>query len=120
VSPQEIVDLLEASPYTAIGFETKHLGTPTERKLSQAEQYIESIATSLANNVKTEIQVRIGHPDVVIVEIAKKRQVQAIIMCSESYPRLKHWIFGSIASRVVKSAPCPVLLIPPSICQKCL
>jgi nucleotide-binding universal stress UspA family protein len=46
-----------------------------------------------------------------IVEYAEQRDIQFIVMASHGYSGLKRWTHGSVAERVLQSAPVPVLLV---------
>jgi len=46
-----------------------------------------------------------------IIDIAKERSVDLIVMGTRGLTGLKHFALGSVADRVVRSAPCPVLTV---------
>jgi nucleotide-binding universal stress UspA family protein len=46
-----------------------------------------------------------------IVEYAKDAGVDIIVMGTNGRRALAHWILGSVAERVVRMAPCPVLTV---------
>jgi len=48
-----------------------------------------------------------------ILELAKKEKIDMIIMGAHGRKGLDRAIFGSVADKVVASAPCPVLTIHP-------
>lgn len=56
----------------------------------------------------------IGRTDAEIVEYARKRRAGMIVVGSHARHGLSHAIMGSVAEKVVRHAPCPVLVIPPS------
>jgi nucleotide-binding universal stress UspA family protein len=51
-----------------------------------------------------------GVPFQEILDTAKKRQVDLIIMGTHGRTGLKHVLLGSVAEKVVRLAPCPVLI----------
>jgi universal stress protein A len=59
-------------------------------------------------------QVVIGIPYRKIVEIAEAEQVDLIVMATHGRTGLSHLVMGSVAERVVRTAPCPVLTIRPT------
>jgi len=69
----------------------------------------EHIPPSLAYDAK----VMIGDVAATINSIAEKEGMDMIVMGTHGYKGLKHALFGSVAERVVKTAPCPVLMINP-------
>lgn len=55
--------------------------------------------------------IRTGVPFDEIVQTAKRYDVDAIIIATHGYSGLKHIAMGSTAERVVRYAPCPVLVV---------
>ncbi|HEY8924865.1 MAG TPA: universal stress protein [Polyangia bacterium] len=55
----------------------------------------------------------VGRTDAEIVEYARKRQAGMIVVGSHARHGLSHAIMGSVAEKVVRHAPCPVLVVPP-------
>ena len=51
-----------------------------------------------------------GVPADKIVEVAKDRQVDLIVMGTQGRTGLPHLFLGSVAERVVRLAPCPVMV----------
>lgn len=51
-----------------------------------------------------------------ITEYAEKVEADMIIMGTHGYKGLEKIMFGSVADKVVRSAPCPVLTINPYTC----
>jgi nucleotide-binding universal stress UspA family protein len=49
-----------------------------------------------------------------IVRYAGERQAQLVVLATHGHGALKRALIGSTASAVARSAPCPVLLVPPS------
>ena len=57
--------------------------------------------------------VTIGSPPRKIVETAEAAHVDLIVMATHGRTGLSHLVMGSVAERVVRTAPCPVLTIRP-------
>jgi universal stress protein A len=57
--------------------------------------------------------VEMGVPSQKILETAAAEQVDMIVMATHGRAGLSHLIMGSVAERVVRTAPCPVLTIRP-------
>jgi universal stress protein A len=57
----------------------------------------------------------VGVPHQKILETATAEQVDWIIMATHGRTGLSHMFMGSIAERVVRTAPCPVLTLRPAI-----
>lgn len=57
--------------------------------------------------------LEMGDAREVIVHHAQTLPADLIVMSSRSKSGLERWLLGSVAERVVRSAPCPVLVVPP-------
>ena len=58
-----------------------------------------------------EIVIRMGSPAGEIANYAKEIDADLIVMPSLGKTGLKHFALGSVAERVVRIAPCPVLIL---------
>jgi nucleotide-binding universal stress UspA family protein len=74
----------------------------------QMRSYLERVTTA---GLKGEVAVVHGTPFQVITETAKERQIDLIIMGTHGRTGLRHLWLGSVAERVVRLAPCPVLVV---------
>jgi len=54
-----------------------------------------------------------GAPFASIVAYAREQQIDLIVMGTHGRGAVAHLLIGSVAERVVRKAPCPVLTIPP-------
>jgi nucleotide-binding universal stress UspA family protein len=66
------------------------------------------------SNVETEIEVRGGDVEKVIVDYADDCDADVIVVGSPNQSWLETLFDPSIARRVTKSAPCAVLVVPES------
>ena len=55
--------------------------------------------------------VRVGRPWQQIVEVATDRKSDLIISATHGHTGLKHVLLGSVAEKIVRHAPCPVLTV---------
>jgi universal stress protein A len=62
-----------------------------------------------ANSINSS--VRIGHAPHEITKAAKDLDTDLIIMATHGYTSWRHLCIGSTAERVVRTAPCPVLVV---------
>lgn len=53
----------------------------------------------------------LGHPYVEILRYAKEREVDLIVLGTHGRGPLGHLVMGSVAERIVRKAPCPVLTV---------
>jgi nucleotide-binding universal stress UspA family protein len=82
-----------------------------------AERATAPAAQSLrASGFEVEILVERGDPAEVVTELAAAREVDVIVMGTRGHSKLRQFLLGSTAERVVEHAPCPVLTVhaPPA------
>jgi len=60
---------------------------------------------------RTSAHVALGVPFVEIVRFAREHQADLIVMGSHGRTGLEHLLIGSVAERVVRKAPCSVLVV---------
>jgi universal stress protein A len=76
---------------------------------ADAEQRLQRLA--VAQTVPVEPLVVWGSPASEICRIAKERSVDLIVMATHGRTGLGHLFIGSVAERVVRHAPCSVLIV---------
>jgi len=64
-----------------------------------------------ARGVEVDRQVVVGTPYRKIVQTAAAEKVDLIVMATHGRTGLGHLFMGSVAERVVRTAPCPVLTV---------
>ena len=52
-----------------------------------------------------------GHPAEEIISYAKQKKMDLLIIGSHGFKGFEKFVFGSVAEKVIKMAPCPVLTI---------
>ncbi len=77
-----------------------------------AEAELEALAASSRNRTSSVTsEVRTGHAPNEINKVAKDLDVDLIIIATHGYTSCRHLCIGSTAERVVRTAPCPVLVV---------
>lgn len=71
----------------------------------------EFVASIQRNNLNAEGVLLSGEPFVEIIKYAKREQVDLIIMGTHGRTGLEHMLLGSVAEKVVRKSPCPVLTV---------
>lgn len=82
-----------------------------EAALKQLKKFYAKILEDV-KNVQFELIIQQGLPSSRTVEIAIEKKVDMIVMASTSSSQVQRFLIGSNASRVVREAPCKVMLIP--------
>ena len=102
------------SPYAIVAPDLVLAGTDSNHQqfADQAEQYLKGVAGKLAaRNVKARIIACEGPVAEAILDRAKENQIDLIVMSTHGRGGVSRWVYGSVADRVLQTAPCPVLLI---------
>jgi len=76
-----------------------------ERALTALHEFLPSEIRSQPH----EVLVRVGRPFEEILDMAADQHVDLIVMGTHGRSGLTHAVLGSVAERVVRLAPCPVL-----------
>jgi len=84
-----------------------------EADIVAAGKNLRSLIASVRNRKieRAHWKVRAGLPSHEIVETAKDLDVDLIVVATHGYTGWKHFCIGSTAERVVRAAPCPVLVV---------
>jgi len=85
----------------------------SEKELASAEKNLRVLLSSaeVGGLKETRSTLRTGIPSHEIVEAAKDFDVDLIVIATHGYTGWKHFCIGSTAERVVRAAPCPVLVV---------
>ncbi len=84
------------------------LGEETERLRAHVCKVLEADGAVPA----FEVDVRVDTPALRIIQLAAERRVDVIVMGTHGRSGLKHLLLGSVAAKVARLAPCPVLTVP--------
>lgn len=81
--------------------------------IPQANAYLRRIADGLqAQGVHVDYEARLGEPATVIVEVAREKAVDAIVISTHGRSGLGRFLFGSITTKVLEAANRPVFVVP--------
>lgn len=82
------------------------------RREGRAELSSLSLAMNL-RGINSDWEVTSGEASAVIAAAARGHDADLIVMSTRGRGGRSQWGYGSVAERVLQTAPCPVLLIPP-------
>jgi universal stress protein A len=109
-----LLHVLEPSPYLG-EFTPPTMGADLLSDLEQQASAALARMLPEAQNAQIEVtrSVVMGSPSLKIVETAEAEHVDLIVMATHGRTGLSHLLIGSVAERVVRTAPCPVLTMRP-------
>ena len=79
------------------------------------DNYRERYTNKIKDSVKYEAVTKSGREDEEIVEFARDKKVDIIVMGTHGKTGIEHVFFGSVAEKVIRRSPYPVFIIP---CKK--
>ena len=84
-----------------------------ERARADAEDRLDRLVNFLALiNICAETTVEFGVPINNLVDLTKRPDIDLVITSTHGYTGLRHALIGSTAEHLVRSAHCPVLVVP--------
>ena len=88
------------------------LAMPDKELAKIAHKHLISLARRVIKPLMPVVpHTRIGKPFEEIVTLARTQNIDLIIIATQGRTGLKHALLGSTAERVVRHAPCPVLVV---------
>jgi nucleotide-binding universal stress UspA family protein len=91
-------------------------GPSAEVALAEAQEgtnrlVSDAVARARAAGIAAEGHVLHGDPAGEIVACSEKGRADAIVMGTHGWTGIKHVVMGSVAEQVLRSAPCPVVVV---------
>jgi nucleotide-binding universal stress UspA family protein len=79
----------------------------------QAADRLRAFADENVGDVAADLEVRLGQPAEEIVAAARESKCDSIMLSTRGLTGLDRYLIGSVADRVARLAPCPVVLVRP-------
>jgi universal stress protein A len=87
---------------------------PFGKMETAARTRLERLARQKVNGkARYEVDVMMGDPGVEVLQAAQRLGANLIVMATHGRKGLRRLVLGSVAERVVREAPCPVLTVKP-------
>jgi nucleotide-binding universal stress UspA family protein len=84
----------------------------TDEELAEATEYLKVLAQSdQLGGITTEVQTLVGATAPTILSATRSLHADLIVLCSHGYTGFKHWMLGSVAEKVTRHAPIPVIVL---------
>lgn len=106
----EILVLSVAEKIASFGIEYEEFDEVLMKLANDFAQ--QAVAEIKKRGAKVEARIEKGKPAETILAVAKEEGVDAIVMGTHGWTGLVRAVIGSVADRVVRHAPCPVVLVP--------
>lgn len=109
----DLLYVVEPTIYPA-DFSFGQVGFPNieeELRKRGSEELNSLVRNEIKGRVPAEAAVRTGKPFYEINEYARETNVDLIIIATHGHSGVEHILFGSTVEKVVRKAPCPVLVV---------
>ena len=78
----------------------------------EAREYLEAVGATLnAEGIDSQPKVYTGTPAESILDAVEKNSIDLVVMSTHGYGGYTRWMYGSVASQLLHSAPCPLLIV---------
>ncbi len=93
------------------GLDPVPAGVRIELERSARENLSKMLPADMVRSLRAEMVLKIGSPFVEIVRYAKEQSIDLVVLGTHGHGPIAHMLMGSVAERVVRKAPCPVLTV---------
>ena len=83
-----------------------------ERHKARLDNFVSEKVADASVGLKIRQLVNAGQPFGAIVDCAEKEGVDLIVMSSHGRSGLSRMLIGSVTDKILRGAPCPVLVVP--------
>lgn len=99
-----------------MGYSLQHpsLSLPQDRHREAGQAYLDGVETRmrrLRGDVYWQSLLLDGEAASTIVDVAADEGVDLIVMSTHGYSGLTRWLLGSVTEKVLRVAPCPILVV---------
>lgn len=113
-----LLEVVEHRPERELDILPHHEGEEHEATLGVAKLYLERHAEKLrAQELPVEIVLKMGKAAPEIVKVAYENDIDLIVMSTHGYTGFSELVLGSVTREVLRTAPCPLLVLPPKLRQ---
>jgi universal stress protein A len=111
-----LLHVVEPPPYPVEGIVPSHLGATMLDDLERqaTNDLAQMLSETQASKMDVARRVVVGIPYRKIVDVAEEEKIDLIVMTTHGRTGLSHLMMGSVAEKIVRTAPCPVLTIRPT------
>lgn len=87
-----------------------------ESARNERKRQLDQLAKAIGEREKIEVKPVLleGHPPTQIVKYATEHKFDCLVVATHGRTGLSHFVFGSVAERLVRMAVCPVLSVRPA------
>jgi nucleotide-binding universal stress UspA family protein len=106
-----VVNVIEVN-YGWMNYGANEFGLLDEQSRENRKRTLQSFARECGAGLWWRYSARLGKPAEEIAEAAREVGADIIVIATRGHTGLKHAMIGSTAEEVVRTAPCPVWVVP--------
>ena len=112
-----ILHVIPPNPYLMYSYLSPENSEKVDKNMAQYldDNYTKRYVKNIKEGMRFEIVTNTGREDEEILALAKKENVDVIVMGTHGRTGIEHVFFGSVAENVLRHSTFPVLVIP---CKK--
>ncbi|HAV32053.1 MAG: universal stress protein [Planctomyces sp.] len=95
-------------------FSVESMQSQSDKLVADAQKLLQEMPAGWQGSQPVIRDVRVGAAFLEIIDYAKVQEIDLIVIGTHGRSGLSHILMGSVAERVVRAAPCPVLSVKPS------
>ena len=111
----EVMLVYVVQPYSLsaeLGYIPPEMAISQQEIIAIAREELDKLcAKVIGQRVRSQVKVGVGAPWHEIAFVARETKADLIVISTHGHTGLKHVLLGSVAERVVRHAPCPVLVV---------
>jgi nucleotide-binding universal stress UspA family protein len=111
----KIVHVAEASLSERAAAEARRLGLSPGEAIDAGAERVLVDAERRARHVgaaKVEVQLCTGDPAQTLIDMARRDQIETLVVGRRGHGRLAGLLLGSVSSKLANLAPCNVMIVP--------
>src|SRR3990170_2397488 len=90
----------------------------SQRAKQYYQEYLAGVAErAKAERLEVETSVHIGYATDEILRVLEQRDPRLLVMATHGRSGLSRWLYGSVASKLVREAPVPTLVVGPKVLE---
>jgi len=111
ILPMDAPTPWDIPPYADFGLASLPLPEYEAQVRQEVERRLEMVAVKSASGAKVRTVLRRGDAATEIGLLASEEKADLIVLATHGWTGWRHLVFGSVAERVLREAPCPVLSV---------
>ncbi|HWP98969.1 MAG TPA: universal stress protein [Vicinamibacterales bacterium] len=100
-----------AQPWASEAFGVPLADVLADWERAARQQLEQAVPPEIRQRREVRLVTRVGQPFFEIIDYAEKERIDLIVMGTHGRGFVAHMLMGSVAEKVVRKAPCPVLIV---------